>query len=204
MTVRLRTNERHKGEMSVFEALRFLWKSNEAAEAERLNKQRAALRRAWGLDEDDPVFAEDSIAFAPESTGDVSLLDRRMWHSRLFRIAEKGRAQAALDFSRDVRDLMQESLTLGISNEDARATAGRVFETAVRQAVADQHISLSEFAWLHALSNALNLSEETAEQIVRQVVDEAERFFDTQIQGFSPVNGRETQSAVTFAGLRSG
>jgi hypothetical protein len=188
--------------MSVFDSLRALWSNVGAPEASNLKKQQVALRRAWGLEEDDPVFADDSRelrVIAPESSSDITRLDHKIWQSKLFRIAEEGREHAATDPSEEILNLMNDRVSLGISDESAESTARSVLESAVRQVVADRHISLAELAWLHSLRNALGLTEVAAEEIVRHVVTEAETIFDTRIEGFNPVFGCDRQNAPALA-----
>lgn len=188
--------------MSVFDSLRALWGAGEAPEASHLKKQQVALRRAWGLAEDDPVFPDDSRemrVIAPETSSDVTRLDHKIWQSKMFRIAEEGREHASTDPSEEIRELMTDRLSLGISDESAELTARSVLETAVRQIVSDRHISLAELAWLHSLRNALGLTEEAAEEIVCRVVTEAETIFESRIAGFSPVFCRESRDESVLA-----
>lgn len=178
------------GTMNVFDSLKALWGSGETPEVAHLKKQQEALRRAWGLAEDDPVFPDDSRemrVIAPESSSDVTRLDHKIWQSKMFRIAEEGREHASTDPTEEIRELMTDRLSLGISDESAESTARSVLEKAVRQIVSDRHISLAELAWLHSLRSSLGLTEEVAESIVRRVVTEAETIFESRIAGYSPV-----------------
>lgn len=188
--------------MGVFDSLRAFWNPADAPEASQLKKQQEALRRAWGFEEDDPVYADDSRelrAIAPESASDVTRLDHKIWQSKMFRIAEEAREHASTDPSEEIRELMIDRISLGISDESAQATARTVLETAVRLVVADRHISLAELAYLHSLRNALGLTETVAEEIVCRVVTEAESIFDARIEGFSPVNCRDQRTETAFA-----
>ncbi len=188
--------------MGVFDSLRALLGSDDTPEVSHLKKQQEALRRAWGLADDDPVFPDDSRemrVIAPETSSDVTRLDHKIWQSKMFRIAEEGREHATTDPSDEIRDLMSDRISLGISEESAESTARSVLEAAVRQVVADRHISLAELAWLHSLRNALGLSEASAEEIVRRVVTEAESIFESRIEGFSPVFSRDFREDSVLA-----
>lgn len=194
------------GTMNVFDSLRTLWSSADEPEASHLKKQQKALRRAWGFEDDDPVFADDSRelrAIAPESSSDVTRLDHKIWQSKMFRIAEEAREHALTDPSEEIRELMIDRISLGISDESAEATACTVLETAVRQVVADRHISLAEVAYLDSLRKALALSEETVSEIVRDVVTEAEAVFGAKIEGFVPFFACEHDSGEEIAASES-
>lgn len=150
-------------------------------------KEREALRRAWGLDPDDPVLAPERADQKASEQAELdpsgSSYDRHLWQNKMVRFATEAKEIAKIDFAGHVAELMAEHRNLGISDELANATAYSAFETAVRNVVADRKISLAEHAYLDALREALGLPNETATEIVKGVVADAESVFQAKIEG---------------------
>ena len=105
-------------------------------------KEREALRRAWGLDPDDPVLAPERADQKASAQAELdpsgSSYDRHLWQNKMVRFATEAKEIAKIDFAGHVAELMAEHRNLGTP------LLKRLFETlwqTAKSALPNTHIS---------------------------------------------------------------
>lgn len=171
--------------MGFLSALKHLLAPEATPVEAEIDKQREALRQAWGLDADDPVLVdpESLKPHHPAAEGIASSYDHNLWRQKLIHTATDVKEMARPDFASHVATLMAEHHNLGVSAEDAYDAAISAFQNAVRQVVADRRVTTEEHAYLDRLRDGLGLPIPAAEEAVRGIVTEAEAIFKARVEG---------------------
>lgn len=171
--------------MGFLSALKHLLAPEAAPLEAEIDKEREALRQAWGLDADDPVLVdpESLQPHHPVGEGLASAYDHNLWRQKLIHTATDAREMARPDFASHVATLMAEHHNLGVAAEEAFEAAIAAFQNAVRQVVADRRVTTEEHGYLDRLRDGLGLPIPAAEDVVRQIVAEAEAVFKARIEG---------------------
>jgi hypothetical protein len=160
--------------MGFFQALtRFL---GGGATRELDEPQRARLLQAWNLYEETP----QAVPNRPEATvpfaGTVDY-DRAQWHRRLKTLLER------LPDSEDQwPELMADVKALGFDPAWVNQAMRDEFVLLVRRAVADRTVTPAEHRKLDIARLLIGISEDEAEQILKNVVSEAESFFGETVE----------------------
>ena len=123
------------------------------------------VTHAWGLDEE----STDDLA----ETSEVGLYDRAQWQKKLKRVLEglpetkAGWAELAID-----------ARALNMDAEWVKKVELDEFTLLVRRAVSDRHFTEDEHRKLDLARDLMGVSEEKAEEVLHEVIAEAEKFFD--------------------------
>lgn len=168
--------------MSFLGSILGLIKSRENADEALSEKEREALRQAWGLDADDPVLES---ADAPHEATDPSgtTYDQQIWRKKIIRTVSDPSEIGRDRFFEHVAALWNESHALGLAPEVTFQTAKDAFRGAVRHVLADNEITQAEHIYLDELKEALGLPNEMAAEITREVANEAAAIFKSQVEG---------------------
>lgn len=168
--------------MSLFATILDLLKSRESRGESMSEKEREALRQAWGMDENDPVAeATEARREAHDPTG--TTYDQQMWRKKVIRMVSDPAEIGRDNFFAHIGEIWKESHALGISPEVIFETAKDAFRGAVRHVVADREITTAEHLYLEELKETIGLPNDMAARITQEVVAEAEAIFDGKIQG---------------------
>lgn len=173
--------------MGFLTALKNLLSYENAVTGEDLEKQREALRRAWGLDADDPVLAAPVEQRQAESQatpdGTASAYDMHRWQNKVVHLATEAREIAKPAFATHLTAIMAEYRNLNIPPEAAFETAKTAFTSALRHVVADRQVTVAEHHYLDSLKEALGLPNDVAAGLLATVVAEAEAVFKARVTG---------------------
>ena len=171
--------------MGFLTALKNLLSHETATAADDVEKEREALRQAWGLDADDPVLAPVVAEASPEAAtdGTASAYDLHRWQNKVVHLATEAREIAKPDFATHLAAIMAEYHNLNIAPEAAFETAKTAFTSALRHVVADRQVTVAEHQYLDSLKEALGLPNDVAAGLLATVVAEAEAVFKTGITG---------------------
>lgn len=168
--------------MSLFATILSMLKSSDSTSEEISEKEREALRQAWGLDPSDPL--QDSAEVRRETIDpNGATYDQQIWRKKMVRTVSDPDEIRHDDFIDRVKEVWTESQTLGLAPEVIFETARDAFRSAVRHVVADREITSSEHKYLEELKEAIGLPNEIAESITREIVVEAESIFASKIKG---------------------
>jgi len=168
--------------MSLFATILDLLKSRESRGEAMSEKEREALRQAWGMDENDPV--EEAVETHREATDPTgTTYDQQMWRKKVIRTVSDPAEIGQDNFFAHLAEIWKESHALGISPEAIFETAQTAFRGAVRHVVTDREITTGEHLYLEELKETLGLPNEIATRITHEVVQEAEAIFEEKIKG---------------------
>lgn len=167
--------------MSIFGAILNLLKSRESSGDPLSDKEREALRQAWGMDANDPV--DDHPEPAREVTDPTGITyDGLMWRKKIARMVIEPAEIGRENFQAHLAEIWNESHALGLSPEAIFETAKTAFRNAVRHVVADRVITQAEHRYLENLQETFGLPGEMAARITQEVITEAETIFAAKIE----------------------
>lgn len=128
------------------------------------------FRAAWGLA---PEEADNPGVASPGPDADApSAFDKTQWRRKLHHIFERFPASSG-----EWPALMREARALGLDAGWIAEGMGEEFTMMVRGLIADRRLTQEEQDRLEAARTLIGLSEEEAAALVRDVVEDAERFF---------------------------
>ena len=150
-------------------------------DVEDLERERAALRKAWNLDEDDPFLVQPA---EPHETNDPAgqSFDEHLWRGRLVNLCSEIN-KIGDDLPEQVQTLLGESRNLSIPAKVVFESAQAAFDSAIRQVVADRKVTDDEHQRLDDLRDALGLPDPMAAEMLEKIAAEAESVFKSRIQG---------------------
>jgi hypothetical protein len=173
--------------MGFLTALKNLLSHEPTTPQDDVEKEREALRQAWGLDADDPVLAPPQPETSQEEPspidGTASAYDLHRWQNKVVHLATEAREIAKPDFAAHLAAIMAEYHNLNIPPEAAFETAKTAFTSALRHVVADRQVTVAEHQYLETLKEALGLPNDIAAGLLASVVAEAEAVFKARVTG---------------------
>ncbi|MFM7130711.1 MAG: hypothetical protein ACKO0V_15280 [bacterium] len=148
--------------------------------AARREREREALRKAWHLDADDPVMVDENRYHEPTDPAGQGY-DEHLWRGKLVNLCSE--INAKNDLAGQAKILMGEAHNLAIGPKVIFESAQAAFQSAIRQVVADRHVTDEEHRRLDALRDALGLPDDLAAEILETIAAEASAIFKSQIEG---------------------
>jgi hypothetical protein len=150
-------------------------------------EHRSRLYEAWGLsDTSHPEFADGRAPVAdpaemaaPPQTTDY---DRTQWERKLRTILD-GLPESQEQWDR----LLSEASALGFEDDWVRSRQREEFGMLIRRVVADSRMTPQEQRNIELARSLIGLSEADAEQVLGEVIAEAEAVFGRRIEGAEPV-----------------
>jgi len=162
--------------MGFFNALRRVLHHETHANVDHDTKRR--IRDAWGLDEEEPEAGDEHRA-SPEASraGMASAYDRGQWDKKLRKILED------LPGSQPGwHDLMTEAHALEFEPDWIAQRQREAFALLIRKAVSDRVVSEDDHHKLDMARKLIGLPEAEAEQVLHDIMAEAEAFFGTPVK----------------------